>query len=266
LTFARAAAVGIEYQDMRAILRVLKTEMPAPSGKLLILGDAVIHFAPRELQNLAKQEGVGLRTLPESLTPFSLGVSLGFSQVDTLDINGKASINLDLQNPLPSELLGQYDLVIDAGVLFWCFEPGQVLKNIFRLTKVSGLIFHITALSGYFGRGYYNIHPRLFEDFYLRNQCVFIQSSFRAKPRLTCWERLNRSMARLLRLVDDNTTGVSYSGSPGAIYLGRARHDYMEFAKTLPALESDMIPNNVVSTFACRKTSAIEPSRPLQIC
>ena len=258
--------MGIEYQDMRAILRVLKREMPTPSGKLLILGDAVIHFAPRELQELATQEGIGLRALPDSLTPLSLGESLGFSQVDTLDINGKASINLDLQDPLPGELLGQYDLVIDAGVLFWCFEPGQVLKNIFRLPKTNGLIFHITALSGYYGRGYYNIHPRLFQDFYLSNQCVFIQSSFRTKPRLTRWEKLRRRLTSLLGLVDGNMAGVSYSGSPGAIYLGRVRHDYMEFAKTLPNLEADMIPNNVVSTFACRKTSAIEPSGPLQTC
>lgn len=258
--------MGIEYQDMHAILRVLKRETLSSPGKLLILGDAVIHFTPRELQDLAMQEGVELRTLPESLTPFSLGTSLGFTKVDTLDINGKASINCDLQNPLPDELLGQYDLVIDAGVLFWCFEPGGVLKNIFRLTKVNGLIFHITALSGYYGRGYYNIHPRLFEDFYLSNQCVFIQSSVRVKPRLTGWERLNRRLASLLRLAAQSETGVSYTGSPGAIYLGQAQRYHMEFSKTLPAFEPDIIPNNVVSTFACRKTSAVEPLGPLQIC
>jgi hypothetical protein len=264
--FSAEGLVGIEYQDMRAILRVLKCEMPSPSGKLLILGDAVIHFTSWELQGLATEEGVGLRTLPDSLNPYSLGESLGFSQVDTLDINGKASINLDLQDPLPSELLGQYDLVIDAGVLFWCFEPGQVLKNIFKLPKANGLIFHITALSGYYGRGYYNIHPRLFEDFYLSNQCVFIQSSFRTKPRLTRWERLHRRLTSLLGIGDSGPNGVSYSTSPGGIYLGRVRHDHVEFVKTPPVLEADMIPNNVVSTFACRKIGSIEPSGPVQTC
>lgn len=258
--------MGIEYQDMRAILRVLKRESPMPSGKLLVLGDAVIHFTPGELRDLAAQEGVVLHTLPESLNPLSLGISLGFSQVETLDVNGKASINHDLQQPLPTELLGQYDMVIDAGVLFWCFEPGQVIKNIFRLAKVNGLIFHITALSGYYGRGYYNIHPRLFEDFYLSNQCVFIESSARTKPMLSGWEQLNRRLASFLGLVADSLPGVSYSGSSGAIYLGRVRHGYIEFATMLSTPEPDMIPNNVVSTFACRKTIAVEPSGPLQIC
>lgn len=258
--------MGIEYQDMRAILRVLQHEMLAPSGRLLILGDAIIHFSPGDLQRLASQEGVKLQALPDKLTPFSLGKCLGFSEVDTLDINGKASINLDLQMPLPQDLVGHYDFVIDAGVLFWCFDPGAVLKNIFRLSNLNGVIFHITALSGYYGRGYYNIHPRLFEDFYLSNQCVFIQSSFRTKPRLNRSQKIFGKLKSLLRQSGECEEGVSYSDAPGAIYLKSAFQNRIAFAMIPPIFEADMIPNNCVSTFACRKTRETEPSGPFQIC
>lgn len=256
--------MGIEYQDMRAILRVLKCEMPMPSGKLLILGDAVIHFTPSDLQELAMQEGLKLKTVPGELTPYSLGESLGFSQVNTLDINGKASINLNLQDDLPDELIGQFDLVIDAGVLFWCFEPGLALKNILRLSKINGLLFHISALSGYFGRGYYNIHPRLFEDFYLSNKCTFLQSSYRAKPKFSYLEEMSRRLKRLVGRLDDVRVSATYYHSAYAIYLGRVNRDQIEFSKTYSVREADMIPNNAIGTYAFRKAGASEPVCPIQ--
>ncbi len=243
---------------MSAMLRLLKREMPAPSGKLLILGDAVIHFTSEALRKLADQMEFKLSGLPEALTPHTLGVALGFSSVDTLDVNGAASITLDLQEPLPEEMIGKYDMVVDAGVLFWCFEPGTVLKNIFRLAASGGLIFHITALTGYFGRGYYNIHPRLLEDFYQVNCCVFIESSFRTKPRFNWIQRA----VRLLR----GGSGVTYVESPGSIYLSKASRDLIEFKKSMSSSEVGMIPNNVVSTFSCRKAADVEPSIPLQLC
>ncbi len=258
--------MGIEYQDAHALLRLLKREMPVPSGRLLILGDAVIHFTPKAFQELADQMGFRLTGSPKVLTPYTLGAALGFSSVDTLDVNGKASINRDLQEPLPEELIGKYDMVVDAGVLFWCFEPGVVLKNIFRLATSGGLIFHITALTGYFGRGYYNIHPRLFEDFYLANQCAFIESSYRTKPRLNWYQSTVRSLRGKLGLTERGVCGVTYVESPGSVYLGNASRELVEFKESLSKPESDMIPNNVVSTFSCRKTSAVEPSAPLQVC
>jgi hypothetical protein len=259
--------MGIEYQDMQAVLRVLKHEMPTPSGKLLILGDAVIHFTPMALQDLANRIGFKLFVeLPDVLTPHALGVALGFSSVDTLDVNGKASINLDLQGPLPESLIGKYDMVVDAGVLFWCFEPGAVLKNIFRLAASGALIFHITALTGYFGRGYYNIHPRLLEDFYLSNNCDFIESSFRTKPWLKWHRQAFRYLIEKLGLIERGGAGVTFVRNPGSIYLEYASRYLIGFKRTKSIPELDIIPNNVVFTFSCRKTKAIEPSVPMQIC
>lgn len=254
--------MGIERHDMRSILLALRQELAAPRGKLLILGDAKIHFTPGDLVALAAEMGVNLAAIPETLDPFALGQALGFQSVDTLDINGKASLNVDLQAGMPQDLLGKFDCVIDAGVLFWCYEPGAALKNIYRLVKKGGLIAHITAVSGHYGRGYYNIHPLLFEDFYLSNHCEYIHSSYRTKPRHSAFTGRLRSLLTFMGLDDS----VSYSFRPGNVYLDRSSVKRITFASTLRLPESSMIPNNVVGTFVFKKLETAEPKGPLRLC
>jgi SAM-dependent methyltransferase len=258
--------MAIEYEDMRSILSVLQSEMPNPNGNLLILGDAFIHFNPQQLKVMAQEIGFDLKEIPLELTPLTLGKSLGFNMVDTLDINARATITLDLQISLPLELMEKYDFVIDAGVLFWCFEPGLVLQNIYRLIKKNGLIFHVTAVSGYFGRGYYNVHPRLLEDFYLTNGCSFIQASYRTKAKLSVFQKVLGNMSVLLRLKENINVGVSYCNKPGAVYLHSAKKNSIKFTYKLAMPEPEIIPNNVVGTFAFRKTKTGEPKSPIQIC
>ena len=254
--------MGIEYDDMRSILCVLKREMPKPTGNLLILGDPLFHFSPQSLQIMARDIGFDLQEVPLKLTHFSLGKSLGFKKVETLDINGKATINLDLQKSLPPELIGKYDFVIDGGVLFWCFEPGVVLQNIFRLISKNGLIFHITAVSGYFGRGYYNIHPKLLEDFYLLNSCSYIESSYRTKAKRSILQKIYGRIIRLLGINRHRGERISYSYLSGEVYLYEAKVNRIKFTRELVMPEPEEIPNNVVGTFAFKKQKMGEPKVP----
>ena len=257
--------MGIEYENMRSILRVLKREMPNPDGNLLILGDAYIHFNSQSLQMMAKEMEFSLKEIPWELTPLTLGKSLGFIKVDTLDINGMATITLDLQMQLPHELIEKYDFVMDAGVLFWCFEPGVVLKNIFRLIKKNGLIFHITAVSGFFGRGYYNIHPRLLEDFYLLNGCSYLEATYQTKVRLNVIQKIFDKAARLLRFKQEMSNRISYCNLPGEVYVHATKHNGIKFARELAMPEPEEIPNNVVGTFAFKKNKMGEPKGPVQM-
>ncbi len=256
--------MGIEHQDVRALFRALKRNGLKRDGRLLILGDAVIHFRYPHLSSIAREFGEELLRVSDDLTPYLLGEALGFDSVDTLDINGKATITLDLQQELPQYLLGRYDMVIDAGVLFWCFDPGLVLKNILRLLKPGGIAFHITAVTGYFGRGYYNIHPRLFEDFYLGNRCIFLQSSFRTKPRASLLERIWRFKTRLFSIEDGSEFGVCYVDTTEKVFLGAASRISIQFEKKLKYPEAQTIPNNVIGTFAFRKTTFDRIDEPIQ--
>lgn len=177
--------MGIELNNMRQIFDALKSAPALGTNRLLILGDAHIHFSVQQYVELASQVGYSLRSVPKLLTPDSLGGSLGFATTDTLDVNGKASLTFNLQHEIPADLLGQFDCLIDAGVLFWCFDPGVALKNIFKLVRKHGLLVHITAVSGFYGRCFYNIHPLLFERFYLINGCEYLGASYYARPRQT---------------------------------------------------------------------------------
>ena len=253
--------MGIEYQDMKSVLTALKHEAPAERHNLLILGDAQIHFTTQSYVDLAKDVGFALASVPRDLDLFSLGNSLGFSRVESLDINGKTSLSLDLQQEIPAGLLGQFDCLIDAGVLFWCYDPAAALRNIFRLVRDRGLIVHITAVSGHYGRGYYNIHPSLFEDFYLANQCDFIHASYRAKP-------ARRRFAGRIRSLFRNTRDaelVSYSFRPGNVYLKKATAAHISFGDSQALPESNLIPNNVVGTFVFRKNASGEPRGPIRL-
>jgi len=253
--------VGIEYQDMKSILAALKHAAPAARRNLLFLGDAQIHFDAGSYVDLAEDVGFELASVPRTLDLGTLGNSLGYARVESLDINGKASLNLDLQQEIPAALSGQFDCLIDAGVLFWCYDPAAALRNILRLVRDGGLIVHITAVSGHYGRGYYNIHPSLFEDFYRINQCDFVHASYRTKPARRNWVGRIKSLFRNTR----DAELVSYSRHPGNVYLKKATATNISFGDRLALPESDLIPNNVVGTFAFRKNASAEPRGPIRL-
>jgi hypothetical protein len=161
--------MAIERDDLLTILEVLR-EQPRRE-RLLVLGEALVQLQPPELRRIARQAAFPLATVPDQLDPFTLGAALGFERTDTLDVNGRASLDIDLHQTPSAALRDAYDCIIDAGVLFWCSDPGAALRSILTMTRVGGTVAHISAVSGFYGRGYYNVHPLLLEDFYLQNGC-----------------------------------------------------------------------------------------------
>ena len=253
--------MGIEYEDMRTMLCGLRKNTPSQESSLLILGDAYIHFSIESYVALAKEVGYELHQIPKEMDPYALGKSLGFGSVDTLDLNGKATITMDLQKDLPEDMHEKYDYLLDAGVLFWCYDPGAALRNIYRMVRPQGIFHHITGITGYFGRGYYNIHPRLFEDFYLINKCCHILASYRTKlQRPTLLSKIVRALLRQKKIA------VSYNYSAGNIYLDKSTRDKISFSNKLNTPESNVLPNNVIGNLVFQKLSRGEPKGPVQLC
>lgn len=111
--------MAIEREDLRIILRVLKARQRDFSReRLLILGNAGILFSALDMRRLAREEEFRLAEISDEMSPAALGQALGFKRTDTLDVNGKANITMDLEQPCPQSLLGQFDLIIDAGCFF----------------------------------------------------------------------------------------------------------------------------------------------------
>jgi hypothetical protein len=248
--------VGIEVDDLRSILHALRES--DQRERLLVLGDALLLFNPPTFELIAREAGYPLKSVPPSLDPFSFGDAIGFERTDTLDVNGNASLTVDLHEDVPEELVGAFDCIIDAGVLFWCFDPAMALRNTLRMARVGATIVHISAVTGHYGRGYYNIHPLLLEDFYLSNGCEFVESSFRTKFRA---DGLLARATSLLRL----TNTVTRYREPGHVYLAQSRLNRLGFAPRYRApFEHNMVPNNVLGVFIFRKREEREIVTPVR--
>lgn len=246
--------MAIEFEDMRSIVRALSTGKKR--RRVLFLGNPSIYFSHADLTALCKEEGFPLREVHGEMNASTLGRALGFESIDTLDIIPGTSITLNLADDLPANLRGEFDCIVDGGVLFWCFDPASALKNIYRMLSIEGVVIHITAISGYYGRGFYNIHPMLLESFYLGNSAVLLVSSARAKFPLSGWKK------KLYGLFGQGNR-VNYFPEPGYFFLSEGRRTSLSFGKSLMTPESSVIPNNAVGVFAFRKTLAHEPVAPL---
>jgi hypothetical protein len=136
--------MGIDARDFEAI----KSFVRPWSGKghdCMILGDCTFHVPGLTLQHFAN--------------------ACGFRQAHTIDIVGDPTHKFDLTE-LPWDLQRRYAVVIDAGTLYWCMDIMAAWRGALSLLKDGGGIFHSAGLSGYFGRAYYSVHPKLFRDFY----------------------------------------------------------------------------------------------------
>ena len=162
--------MAIELSDLIEIMTWIK-EIPAENReRLLFVGDTKFYVDNNDLSQIARSLGMDIRDSKDPISNKNFGYICGFHRTDTLGLEGQCSIKYDLMSELPTELISQFDLIIDAGVLFWTFNPGTAIANLSRMAAVGGRILHITALSGHFGSGYYNIHPLFFTDFYKLNE------------------------------------------------------------------------------------------------
>lgn len=70
---------------------------------------------------------------------------------------------VDLNEPLPLDLVGSADLVIDTGTLEHCFNVGTAFRNMCDLVRVSGTVI-TAAPANKLGHGYYNFCNNLYHD------------------------------------------------------------------------------------------------------
>jgi hypothetical protein len=250
--------MGLEREDLRTLLGVLGRLDRREA--LLVLGDAVVHCDGPGLVDLAAEQGYELATPPANLDAVSLGSALRFARTETLDVDGDVSIRMNLHDDPPATLTGAFDCVIDGGVLFWCSDPGAALRTTLRMTRVGGLIAHITAVSGHYGRGYWDVHPRLLEDFYLQNGCEFVESTLRTKYRA---RRLDERIATRLGRRENTTT---VSRQPGNVFLAESAPNRIAFGdRQANGGEPNMIPNNVVGVFVVRKLREVDIAMPVPV-
>ena len=158
------------------------------SGSVLELGRMTVYLTPAELRHWAAAHGVELAALGSPglshdprlaeqgcLDDRSFFALLGFSEVLSCDVSPweGADLQLDLNQPVPPELLGRFDVVFESGTLQYVFDLPAALRNVWALLRPGGRVVHgMLPSNNHVDHGFYMFCPTLFHDFYAANHWV----------------------------------------------------------------------------------------------
>lgn len=191
--------MGIGPEDLR-VIKEIKGEMQG--GRCGIFGDCTFWYGNNS-----------------SLEDFK--TEMGFDSVETFDINGSPTNKLDLQEKVPENFIGKFDLLIDSGTLYSVFDVSMMFSNIVDMLKVGGMIWHNTNLVGHFGRGYWSVSPSVLYEFYTQNGFEVTRMGYYIKEGGDSW--------------------VDFQ--PGKTYLSNATRSSFEFTEENNTFRN-MIPND----------------------
>ncbi len=104
-----------------------------------------------------------LRNIPAKFRASTLqGVlaNYGMRSVKTMDwFDPRADLRLDMNQPLPAELQGKFNTVVDIGCLEHVFDTRQALGNLFKLVRTDGHLCIHTVCNGCVGHGLHAFSP-----------------------------------------------------------------------------------------------------------
>jgi SAM-dependent methyltransferase len=92
----------------------------------------------------------------------------GASNVESIDNSTyeKASHIHNMNEPIPGNLAGKFDTVVDGGCLEHIFNIPQALRNCSLFCKPGGQILHILPANNFCGHGFWQFSPELFFSLY----------------------------------------------------------------------------------------------------
>ncbi|MCP3969651.1 MAG: methyltransferase domain-containing protein [Rhodobacteraceae bacterium] len=95
---------------------------------------------------------------------------LGFGEIESMDFSDYegATILHDLNKPIPSDLEGRFDFILDGGTIEHVFNIPVVLENVFRMLKPGGRFVSVNCMNGWPGHGLYQFNPDLVWTFWRR--------------------------------------------------------------------------------------------------
>jgi hypothetical protein len=229
---AKICCVGIDGQTLDEICAVRRMAFEERPISALIIGDCAFHTAWRSGDNR-----LDLKRFAEVMH---------LTRVETIDISGTPTIRADLHEPLP-ELRGAFDMVIDAGTMFCCFDVPRVWQTLLDVLAPGGVAFHVSGLTGYMGRSYYSFHPALFRDFYRANGFQILKMAVRSPrfPKARWWQRAATDGYRAIK--------------PDDVYLVG---EDLRFSTSLTE-QAPIVPNDATILCAARRAETRPFTRPI---
>lgn len=176
--------MAINATILDVIIQISRSEIPGK--RLLCLGYSDVLVTEQQLAALCGEDvmsRIEFRSDSEAILRWhglegqitrlaetrSLFAALGI-EVDFVDIVASRGMEIivDLNQPVPADLVDRYDIVYDGGTMEHCFNVGQVMKNIHAMTRTGGYIVHVNPLN-FFNHGFFNFNPTFYYDFYTQS-------------------------------------------------------------------------------------------------
>lgn len=177
----------------------------ASGGRALILGVQDVHATHAQLDETIRSAGLTPVPIPESERLYTqsqvvgsdrrfahvkdLFRMIGCGGVETLDFSDAERPDLvhDLNEPIPDAWAGQYDLLLDIGVVEHVCDVYQALANCMALVKLGGTVIHIVPLSGWHNMVFFNFQPPYFMEVYEANGFEPTQTFINFYPQYDEW-------------------------------------------------------------------------------
>jgi hypothetical protein len=101
---------------------------------------------------------------------------MGLGEPYTLDAT-------DLNAPVQAELRGLFGLIVDAGALEHVFDIRQGMMNTADLLRPGGRAVHVAPVNNHVNRGYVQLSPTFFHDYYVANGFADVRGTMIVQPR-----------------------------------------------------------------------------------
>ena len=152
----RLRALALAYPDLlvpkASMLHLFGAEIV---DRLAVREDAAKIWAWHGLQGCTEP-------LYDSMSLFDR-LGLDVTVIDIVNARGFERI-VDLNEPLPADLVGQFDFVIDTGTCEHCFNVGVAFRNACEAVKQHGFLVHAAPMNRY-NHGFWNFSPTVYPDF-----------------------------------------------------------------------------------------------------
>lgn len=106
------------------------------------------------------------------ITDQALFKMFGVDRVYSLDVTDYENCDIihDLNYPIPADLRGKYDFILDGGTFDHLVDIKQSFINLVDMLKPGGRTFMYNAASNFTGAAYLSFGPDFFEDYFLINK------------------------------------------------------------------------------------------------
>lgn len=171
--------MGLYTTALLRIIRILNDN--GVKGKsLCMVGRQEIQINPDSFKSILNKMGIGFdydewdvlvkenRMHYDSYRFFKM---LGLGEVHAIDYRDEdgADIIYDLNKPIPEELHGRFDYIIDSGSMEHIFDNVTAIRNLSLMLRTGGMIVQILGAAGYADHGFYQYSPCFFNNYYTSN-------------------------------------------------------------------------------------------------